>query len=86
MGKLIIITKKIYNNNNKQMKGITPDQQKLLSQAAVIIVMVVVCYGLIRLMKSEKSVTGIPSTIGPPTKRINSRKLRNMKDDEEGWD
>lgn len=40
------------------------------------------------LFKSEKKMSGMPSTIGPPTRRdrIRQRKLRNFKDDESGWD
>jgi len=51
------------------------------------------------LFKSEKKMSGMPSTIGPPTtlynrirrrnekmQKIRQRKLRNFKEDESGWD
>ena len=47
------------------------------------------------LFTGEKKMSGMPSTIGPPTTRrdrirrnqkIRQRKLRNFKEDESGWD
>jgi len=72
------------------MMRLTPSQMKMFKEAIIpIMLCVILGYGLIKLMNREKSVTGIPSTIGPPTTRRKPRrkprKLRNMKEDEDGW-
>lgn len=58
----------------------------VLAGAFAVIVVLIIVFAVVIPMTKEPSVTGLPSTIGPPTVRKNPRKLRNMRSDEDGWD
>lgn len=69
------------------MVKITPEIIGMLVGAAVFIAVVtfVIWFIMSLFNRKEKSVFGMPSTVGPPSRK-NPRKLRNFKEDESGWD
>jgi len=72
----------------------TPEIIGMLIGAAVFVAVIifVIWFIMSLINRKENSVTGLPGTIGPPTRkkprrlRVRPRKLRNFKEDEDGWD
>tara|TARA_B100000965_G_scaffold359539_1_gene339642 strand:- start:3334 stop:3543 length:210 start_codon:yes stop_codon:yes gene_type:complete len=69
------------------MVKITPEIVGMLIGAAVFISVItfVIWFILSLFNRKENSVTGLPNTIGPPTRK-KPRRLSNFREDEDGWD
>tara|TARA_B100000427_G_scaffold329774_1_gene347662 strand:- start:8923 stop:9132 length:210 start_codon:yes stop_codon:yes gene_type:complete len=69
------------------MVKITPEIVGMLIGAAVFISVItfVIWFILSLFNRKENSVTGLPNTIGLPTRK-KPRRLSNFREDEDGWD